>query len=101
MEKQKPHYDLKAIKSAFADPKTLNRTFSSKQGADDLAMDDDAVVAVIQSLSGRDFDKSMTSIADHRVWQDVYKPRTGAQTLYVKFTLDIGGSLLLISFKEA
>ena len=21
-----------------------------------------------------DFDKSMTSIADHRVWQDVYKP---------------------------
>jgi motility quorum-sensing regulator / GCU-specific mRNA interferase toxin len=57
MEKRKPHYDLNAIKGAFADPKTLNRTFSSKQGADDLAMDDDAVVAVIQALSGGDFDK--------------------------------------------
>jgi motility quorum-sensing regulator/GCU-specific mRNA interferase toxin len=101
MEKRKPHYDLNAIKSAFADPKALNRTFSSKQGADDLAMDDDAVVAVIQGLSVGDFDKSMTSIADHRVWQDVYKPHAGARTLYVKFTLDAGGSPLLISFKEA
>ena len=64
-------------------------------------MDDDAVVAVIQALSGGDLDKSMTSIADHRIWQEVYLPRAGAQTLYVKFTLDAGGSLLLISFKEA
>ena len=66
-----------------------------------MGVDDAAVVSVIQKLSARDFDKSMTSIADHRVWQDVYKPRVGAQTLYVKFTLDSQGALLLISFKEA
>jgi len=70
-EKRKPGHDLANIKSAFADPKTLNRTFTAKPGADALGMDDDAVVAVIQGLSLRDFDKSMTSIADHRVWQDV------------------------------
>jgi motility quorum-sensing regulator/GCU-specific mRNA interferase toxin len=52
-------------------------------------------------LSLSDFDKSMTSLADHRVWQDVYKPRVGGQTLYVKFTLDAQQALLLISFKEA
>jgi motility quorum-sensing regulator / GCU-specific mRNA interferase toxin len=78
----------------------LNRTFSSKQGADDLAMDDDAVVA-LRGLSGGDFDKSMTPIVDHRVWQDVYKPRVEARRLYVKFTLDDQGALLLINFKEA
>ena len=43
----------------------------------------------------------MTSHADHTIWQDVYKPRAGNQTLYVKFTLDAQQTLLLISFKEA
>jgi motility quorum-sensing regulator/GCU-specific mRNA interferase toxin len=101
MEKLKPHYELARIKAEFADTASLNRTYSSKQGADDLDMDDVAVVAVIQGLSLSDFDKSMTSLADHRVWQDVYKPRVGGQTLYVKFTLDAQQALLLISFKEA
>ncbi len=101
MEKLKPHYALAKIKVAFADPSALNRTFSSRQGADDLDMDDVAVVAAIQALTPSDFDKSMTSKADHRVWQDVYKPMVGGQTLYVKFTLDAQQALLLISFKEA
>src|SRR5271155_345946 len=78
-----------------------NRSFVSKQGADDLDMDDAAVVAVIQGLSNSDFEKSMTSLADHRVWQDVYKPSVRGRTLYVKFTLDARGALFLISFKEA
>ena len=101
MEKRKPHYDLAAIKAAFANPASLNRTFSSKQGADEVEMDDAGVVAVIQALSNIDFDKSMTSVGDHRIWQDVYKPKVGGQTLYVKFTLDARQDLLLISFKEA
>jgi motility quorum-sensing regulator/GCU-specific mRNA interferase toxin len=101
MEKRKPHYEPAKIKAAFADAASLNRTYSSKQGADDLDMDDVAVVAVIQGLSGSDFDKSMTSMADHRIWQDVYKPSVDGRELYVKFTLDAGQELLLISFKEA
>ena len=51
MEKLKPHYGLATIKAAFADASSLNRSFVSKQGADDLDMDDAAVVAVIQGLS--------------------------------------------------
>lgn len=88
MEKLKPHYPLAAIKAAFADADRLNRSYTSKQGADDLSMEDAAIVAVIQRLSNADFDKSMTSIADHRVWQDIYKPRVGGRMLYVKFTHD-------------
>lgn len=101
MEKRKPHYDLTDIKAAFADPAKLNRTVTSKLGADGLNMDDEAVIAVIQTLTNADFEKSMTSLADQRVWQDVYRPRAGNTTLYVKFTLDAMGTLLLISFKEA
>jgi motility quorum-sensing regulator / GCU-specific mRNA interferase toxin len=101
MEKRKPHYALENIKAAFTDAASLNRSFVSRQGADELDMDDNAVVAVIQGLNPRDFDKSMTSIADHRVWQDVYKPSVGRRRLYIKFTLDAQKALFLISFKEA
>ena len=101
MEKLKQHYELADIKAAFADPASLNRSFVSKQGADDLDMDDSEVVAVIQALTLADFEKSMTSMADHKIWQDVYKPKVGGRTLYVKFTLDAQQALFLISFKEA
>jgi len=101
MEKRKPHFPLARVKAAFADPATLNRSFVSKQGADALNMDDVAVVEVIQTLASTDFDKSMTSHIDHRVWQDVYRPRIGDVELYVKFTLDARQALFLVSFKEA
>ena len=45
MEKLKPSFALADIKAAFADPGRLNRSFVSKQGADDLDMDDAGVVA--------------------------------------------------------
>ena len=101
MEKRKPHYDLAAIKRALADITKINRTYSSKQGADELDMDDTDVVEVIQGLKKEDFEKSMTSVTDHKVWQDVYKPVVGDKTLYVKFTVDAQKQFLLISFKEA
>jgi motility quorum-sensing regulator / GCU-specific mRNA interferase toxin len=100
MEKRKPHYRLSDIKAAFADPAKLNRSFASRQGADDLRMDDQAVVAAIQALTTADFDKSMTSYANAQIWQDVYKPSVGKTGLYVKFTLDSMKALFLISFKE-
>ena len=101
MEKRKPHYLLRDIKVAFADPAKLNRSFASKQGADDLGMDDQSVVDAIQALTAADFDKSMTSYANPRVWQDVYRPRIDKTELYVKFTLDSMNALYIISFKEA
>ena len=101
MEKRRPHYALAVVKAAFADPATLNRSFVSKQGADALAMDDAAVVATIQALAAADLEKSMTSYADHRIWQDVYRPKASGTELYVKFTLDAQQALFLISFKEA
>ena len=101
MEKRKPHYALASIKSAFSNPDTINRPVISKQGSDDLGMDDTDVLAVIQAMGPPDFDKSMTSFNDHRIWQDVYLPLVESRTIYVKFTLDAQQEFLLISFKEA
>ena len=101
IEKRKPHYPLTEVKRAFADAATLNRTFVSKQGASALRMEDAVVVAVIQALSKGDFDKSMTSLANSQIWQDVYRPTWKGTELYVKFTLDAANAYLLISFKEA
>jgi motility quorum-sensing regulator / GCU-specific mRNA interferase toxin len=71
MEKRKPHFLLRDIKAAFADPAKLNRSFASRQGAGGLGMDDQAVVNAIQALTTADFDKSMTSYANSQIWQDV------------------------------
>ena len=47
---------LTHINAAFGDPATLNRSFVLKHGADDLGMDDAAVVAVVQALTSCDLD---------------------------------------------
>jgi motility quorum-sensing regulator / GCU-specific mRNA interferase toxin len=98
--RRRPHYSLKAIKAAFADVGRLNRTMTAVDGAEDLDMDEYAVVEVIAGLTPNDFDKSMRSGTTQATWQDVYKPIVDDRELYVKFTLDARGQLLLISFKE-
>jgi hypothetical protein len=78
----------------------MNRTMTAAEGAENLGMDEQAVVDVVAGLTGRDFDKSMPSELDTAIWQDVYKPIVDGRELYVKFALDARGELLLISFKE-
>lgn len=98
--RRQPHDPLKTIKAAFADATRLNRTMTAADGAEELGMDEQAVVDVVAGLTGRDFDKSMPSDINSAIWQDVYKPMIEGRELYVKFTLDTQGELLLISFKE-
>ena len=98
--RRQPHYPLKTIKAVFADATRMNRTMTAADGADELGMDEQAVVDVLAGLVGRDFDKSMPSDINPAIWQDVYKPIIEGRELYVKFTLDTQGELLLISFKE-
>jgi motility quorum-sensing regulator / GCU-specific mRNA interferase toxin len=98
--RRRPHYPLKTVKAAFSNPARLNRTMTAAEGAEYLGMDEQAVVDVVADLTGRDFDKSMPSEINPAILQDVYKPIVEGRELYVKFTLDMRGELLLISFKE-
>jgi len=45
------------------------------------------IIGVVAALTPRDFYKSMTTHADHRVWQDVYRPQTPAGEVYLKLTV--------------
>jgi motility quorum-sensing regulator/GCU-specific mRNA interferase toxin len=57
------------------------------------------MLTVIAGLARRNFYKSMTSYADHRVWQDVYHAATPVRRdAYIKVTLR--DTTLVIQFKE-
>ena len=100
MRGRTPRYPLGTIKAAFGTAARLNRTMSAAEGAEELGMEEQAVVDVIANLTAQDFEKSMQSDLDAAIRQDVYKPIVDGRELYVKFTLDAQGQLLLISFKE-
>lgn len=99
MEKRAPHYALDSIKATFTSPSKLRITVTARSTAFALGIYLDAIVALIQSITREMFLKSMTSLGDHRIWQDVYHVPYASTVLYVKFTTDAEG-YLVISFKE-
>lgn len=100
MEKRNPTYDLTAFQAAFGRVERLAVTGSVLRDAAALGFDRAGMVSVVQSMERRHFAKSMTSHADHRVWQDVYHVPAGKLTLYIKFTADVVTEFRLLSFKE-
>jgi motility quorum-sensing regulator/GCU-specific mRNA interferase toxin len=99
-EKRKPTYDIEAVKAVFSTVETLNVTGSALKGAASLGFGRYEIVSTIQTIERRHFYKSMTSFADHRVWQDVCHVPSEHGPLYVKFTADAVTEFLLLSFKE-
>ena len=59
----------------------------------------DGICAVILGLTSHDFHTSMTTHADHRIWQDVYRARLGSGVI-VYLKLGVVDELLVVSFKE-
>ena len=101
-EKKRPAYGLPAIKETFSSVEELQEhaTSTALKSAALLGVDFDGVVEIIQTIDGRHFVKSMTSYADHRVWQDVYHVPSQFGVLYIKFTKDKVTDFKLLSFKE-
>lgn len=97
MEKRTPHYDLKLVKRLLAEGRA-RVTQVALAGARELSMTEADIYATVRDLSHTCFFKSMTSHANHRVWQDVYHPWTQYGVVYLKLTVVEG--LLILSFKE-
>lgn len=53
---------------------------------------------MVSALRPSNFYKSMTTHGDHRVWQDVYRPKTPFGEVYLK--LSVVEDVLIVSFKE-
>ena len=97
MEKRTPHYPLSRVK-ALMDVDKVRSTLTALSGAAALGFDFDGMLDVVRALVQSDFYKSMTTHADHRIWQDVYRPATSAGQVYLKLT--VVEDVLIVSFKE-
>ena len=99
MEKRTPHYDLGRIQADVARLGAAAFTKTALDGGRSMGLTTADMLAVVASLSRRDFYKSMTSFADHRVWQDVYHAATPVRKdAYIKITLRDAAPV--IQFKE-
>lgn len=99
MEKRKPHYLLAEIKAGVAARGADAFTATAMAGGYAMGLDLAGMLRVVAGLPGRCFVKSVTTLIDHRLWQDVYHAETPAGPAYVKFTLRTDGSIV-ISFKR-
>ncbi|CAM2155849.1 mRNA interferase toxin MqsR [Pararobbsia alpina] len=98
MEKGTPHCKLSIIRSLVEKGK-VRATRNAFLGAREFGIDNlEGMCAVVMSLTSADFYKSMTTYADHTMWQDVYRPSTPVGIAYLKLTVVDG--LLIVSFKE-
>lgn len=100
MEKRRPTYDLDAVKQVLGSVRTLAITTSALRDATALGFDRNSIAATVQRLERTMFVKSMTTFADHRVWQDVYQVPAAELLLYVKVQADVVTEFRVMAFKE-
>ncbi|MCD0502720.1 type II toxin-antitoxin system MqsR family toxin [Bordetella petrii] len=97
MEKRSPHCRLSTVKALVAAGK-VRATYSAVSGAAQMGLGIPEMLGVVMALTSMDFHKSMTTHANHTVWQDVYRPSTRVGEAYLKLT--VIDDVLIVSFKE-
>ncbi len=100
MEKQTPHYNLVEIQAQIAQKGIMTFTHTARLGFFEMGLNEAEALQVLLDLKKVMFYKSMTTHADHRVWQDVYHAPTPVNKVaYIKLTLRSDGAVV-IQFKE-
>lgn len=97
MEKHTPHHKL-TLMQALATAGKVRTTHAARTGASELGLTFADILDIVIALTSRDFYKSMTTYADHTLWQDVYRPVIQVGGVYLKLT--VVDDLLIVSFKE-
>lgn len=97
MEKRTSHCKLSVVK-ALVDAGKVRTTFTALTDGAALGLDFRGMVGVVKALTPQDFYKSMTTHADHRIWQGVYRPITEVGAIYLKLT--VIDDVLIVSFKD-
>ena len=95
MEKFNPTYSLNEFKNS-----DYEITQTAQKTALALGFNDEGIDQVIATMELKHFYKSMTSYANHKIWQDVYHVPWGDMILYIKFTQEVVSEFTLLSFKE-
>jgi Motility quorum-sensing regulator, toxin of MqsA len=75
-------------------------TESALDGAAELYLDEDDIVACVQELSRSSFYKTMPSTRVPGTDQDVYRTRYAGFAIYLKIRVIGGKKVVIISFKQ-
>ena len=101
MEKRTPHYKLSEVQAAVADSGSRPFTATALRGGLALGLSEPEMRQVVLALDMQNFYKSMTTHADHRVWQDVYHGVTqDGIAVYIKITCFSDHHPPVIQFKK-
>jgi motility quorum-sensing regulator/GCU-specific mRNA interferase toxin len=101
MEKAKAHYPLAEIQAEVARRGAAAFTRTALCNGRAMGLMAGQMVDVVRVLGRGDFYKSMTTHADHTVWQDVYHAMTPVgKEAYIKVTGTGAGLPPVIQFKE-
>lgn len=98
MEKKVPHYKLVLVQAEVRQRGVDAFTRAALDGGRDMGLNFEQMVATVCALSSKQFFKSMTTFADHTIWQDVYHATTPVGVAYVKLTMRDGA--VVIQFKR-
>ena len=101
-EKPLPTYALESFKTAISSAGDLAEciTFSAAKSALEIGFGPVEVLATIRAMEYAHFYKSMPSLGNVTVWQDVYHVPYGGFVIYLKFRADVVTEFQLLSFKE-
>jgi len=97
VEKHTAHYKLPMVKELIQQEQ-FRFTRSALVGGAAMGLDAEVMLSVVRGLLPSDLHKSMTTYADHQVWQDVYHKETPAGNAYIKLT--VVDELVIVTFKE-
>ncbi|MGJ7513314.1 type II toxin-antitoxin system MqsR family toxin [Pseudomonas baetica] len=100
MEKNTPHYNLAAIKTEVVRLGSNAFTLTAREGGRRMMLSINQMQRIVCLLENRMLHKSMTTYADHRIWQDVYYTTYEDREIYIKVTYRADGGHPIISFKE-
>jgi len=101
MGKRTPHYKLEAILAQMVDISSLRLTDTARRSIFfELGWELEDALKLVRSLTRKNFYKSMTTIRNHKVWQDVYHAQWRDIEIYLKFQQYEGAYYFTVSFKE-
>lgn len=99
MEKRARHYDLEEIKEIVRRRGIHVFSRTARENGLCMGLTHAQLIEVVLDLHRSNFYKSMTTMHDSTLWQDVYHSSTPVgKTAYIKLTLQAGA--VVIQFKE-
>lgn len=98
-EKRVPHYNLAKIQELIAKKKYIITHKAQDNARLDFDLTPKEIANLILVLKNTNFYKSMTSIYDHTVWQDVYHLNINKDIAYIKLQI-VSEKSVIIQFKR-